>query len=122
MREHGLVQSAAYLGLHGHACWTYEDETDFLRGAAEFLADGERLGQRLLFVGPRGGPRPSLPGLEVLDVEAIHSGGATDADAFLALYSAAASSRTSWSPICAPSTRPSTARTCRSASTPSRTR
>ena len=28
MREHGLVQSAADLGLHGHACWTYDDDAE----------------------------------------------------------------------------------------------
>jgi hypothetical protein len=59
MRAHGLVQSAAELGLHGHACWTYDDETEFIRGAGEFLADGIRLGQRLMFVGP-GPPPPAL--------------------------------------------------------------
>jgi DcmR-like sensory protein len=50
MREHGLVQSAADLGLHGHACWTYDHEAELIRGAAEFLADGVRLGQRLIYV------------------------------------------------------------------------
>ena len=99
MREHGHVQSATGLGLHGHACWTFDDDDDLVRGSAEFLADGVRLGQRLVLVGPAEGLRarrdaillrePLLARLELLELEAIHGGGRTDADAMLALYSAA---------------------------------
>jgi hypothetical protein len=52
MRDHGLVESAAGFGLHGHACWVYEDDEELVRGASEFLVAGERLGQRLIYVGP----------------------------------------------------------------------
>ena len=58
MRDHGLVESAAAFGLNGHACWTYEDDDELIRGASEFLVAGERLGQRLIYVGP------SLPDAE----------------------------------------------------------
>ena len=52
MREHGLVTTTAGLGLHGHACWTYADDAELTRAAAEYLADGARLGQRLVYVAP----------------------------------------------------------------------
>jgi hypothetical protein len=41
MREHGLVQSAADLGLHGRACWTYDDDAEPIR--AFELRDGGRI-------------------------------------------------------------------------------
>jgi hypothetical protein len=41
MREHGLVQSAANLGLTGHACWTYDDEAPALRRALDAAARPE---------------------------------------------------------------------------------
>ena len=53
MREHGLATTTAGLGLHGHACWTYADDAELTRAAAEYLADGARLGQRLVYVAPR---------------------------------------------------------------------
>ena len=54
MRRHGAVESASGLGLHGHACWTFGDETEFRAGVFDFLVDGLELGQRLLYVGPGG--------------------------------------------------------------------
>ena len=89
MRTHGLVQSAADLGIHGHACWTYDDETDFLRGAAEFLADGVRLGQRLMFVGPSAPPADLVRDfdLEAATLDEIYV--SRDPDYLLGLYGAA---------------------------------
>jgi anti-anti-sigma regulatory factor len=71
MRRHGHVDSAGGLGLHGHACWTFESDEEFRAGVFEFLVDGLELGQRLLYVGP-GGVRKlrsdveDIPGLESL--------------------------------------------------------
>ena len=104
MREHGLVQSAADLGLHGHACWTYEDDAELIRAAAAFLADGVRLGQRLIYVAS--GPFERLHAqvgemarenrlvgqgtLEILSLDATYAAGAgIDPEALLATLSAA---------------------------------
>ena len=66
MREHGLVSSAGGLGSHDHACWPFDDDQSFQRAAVEFLADGRRLNQRLMYVG--GGPVEKLRAdLEPLD-------------------------------------------------------
>jgi MEDS: MEthanogen/methylotroph, DcmR Sensory domain len=91
MREHGLVTSAAGLGLHGHACWTYADDVELVCAAAEYLADGARLGQKLLYVGPD--DRLHLAeelGVEVLPLSAFcELGRPTDADRLLEVYAAA---------------------------------
>lgn len=50
MREHGPVVSAGQLGLGGHVCWGFDDEDRFAEAALEFLADGQRMGQRLAHV------------------------------------------------------------------------
>jgi hypothetical protein len=104
MREHGLVQSAADLGLHGHACWTYDDDAELIRAAAAFLADGVRLGQRLIYVAS--GPFERLHAqvgemarvnrlvgegtLEILSLDATYAAGTgTDPEALLAIFSTA---------------------------------
>jgi anti-anti-sigma factor len=51
MRRHGLVDSPDTLGRNGHACWGFDDVADLQTPAAEFLAEGAELGQRLMFVG-----------------------------------------------------------------------
>jgi anti-anti-sigma factor len=51
VRAHGPADTPGNLGLSGHACWTYVDQPDLLRAALPFLAEGRRLGQRLMFVG-----------------------------------------------------------------------
>jgi anti-anti-sigma regulatory factor len=52
MRRHGLADSPHDLGLNGHACWTFSDlDGDFRDAAVPFLAEGQELGQRLMFVG-----------------------------------------------------------------------
>ncbi len=86
MRDHGLVESAADLGLNGHACWTYEDDEELIRGASEFLVAGERLGQRLIYVGPWL-PEP-LHG-HAVDVVALDDVYGSDPESLLAHFSAA---------------------------------
>lgn len=86
MRDHGLVESAAGFGLNGHACWVYEDDEELVRGASEFLVAGERLGQRLVYVGP------SLPEAlcgHAVDFVALDEVYGADPEALLAYYSAA---------------------------------
>jgi hypothetical protein len=91
MREHGLVTSATGLGLHGHACWAYADDAELVRAAAEYLADGARLGQKLLYVGPA--DRLHLAddlGVEALPLSAFcELGRPTDPDRLLEIYAAA---------------------------------
>lgn len=104
MREHGLVQSAADLGLHGHACWTYDDDAELIRAAAAFFADGVRLGQRLIYVAS--GPLDRLHAqveemarvnrlvregpLEILSLDATYAAGTgTDPEAMLAIFATA---------------------------------
>ncbi|MGH2690559.1 MAG: MEDS domain-containing protein, partial [Actinomycetota bacterium] len=50
MRDHGCIVSAGGLGLHDHACWTYDDDADYAAALVEFLEDGLRRQQRLLYV------------------------------------------------------------------------
>ncbi len=51
MRRHGPVDSVDGLGLHDHPCWAFDGPGDFQGAAVRFLADGRRLGQRLIYVG-----------------------------------------------------------------------
>ena len=86
MRDHGLVESAAGFGLSGHACWVYEDDEELVRGASEFLVAGERLGQRLIYVGP------SLPDAlrgHAVDLVGLDDVYGSDPATLLAYYSAA---------------------------------
>jgi MEDS: MEthanogen/methylotroph, DcmR Sensory domain len=89
MREHGVVSSAAGLGLHGHACWTYADDAELSRAADDYLADGARLGQRLLFVGPEE-MFAHVDDAECLPLSAfVEPGQPTDPDRMLDIYTAA---------------------------------
>jgi hypothetical protein len=49
-RRRGEVTSALGLGGNGHACWGFADEATFHHAAVDFLLDGLRLGQRVLYV------------------------------------------------------------------------
>jgi MEDS: MEthanogen/methylotroph, DcmR Sensory domain len=91
MREHGLVTSAAGLGLHGHACWAYGDDAELIRTAAEYLQDGARLGQKLLYVGPADRLHLAADlGVEALPLSAFcELGRPTDPDGLLEVYTAA---------------------------------
>ena len=51
-------------GLGDHLCWPFDGYDDFRREALAFLADGARLGQRLLYTADR--PHDDLP-RDVLD-------------------------------------------------------
>jgi anti-anti-sigma regulatory factor len=86
MRDHGLVESAAGFGLNGHACWVYEDDEELIRGASEFLVAGERLGQRLIFVGPS---LPEALSGHAVDFVPLGDVYGSDPETLLAYYSAA---------------------------------
>jgi MEDS: MEthanogen/methylotroph, DcmR Sensory domain len=86
MRDEGLVESAAGFGLNGHACWVYEDDEELVRGASEFLVAGERLGQRLIYVGPA---LPEPLGGHAVDFVALGELYVSDPETLLAYCSAA---------------------------------
>lgn len=69
MRTAGVVTGARDLGPHDHCCWAFSEAADFHARAAEFLADGLRLGLKLLYMGS--GPVDELArhlhGLDGLD-------------------------------------------------------
>lgn len=48
-RRHGRVGSCAELGVNDHVCLAYESRAEFRRAAVEYLSDGRRRGQRLLY-------------------------------------------------------------------------
>jgi len=104
MRRHGCVPTTGGLGLHGHGCWAYSDDSEFLSGVLEFLTDGLELGQRLLYVGGGGVVKlrrdlDGLPGVEdllgdgtvrIMPLESIYElGRPIDAIAQLTMYAAA---------------------------------
>jgi DcmR-like sensory protein len=90
MREHGIVTAPDGLGLHGHACWAYSDDAELVRAAVEYLADGERLGQKLLYVGPEERLHLAPPDIEALPLSAFcELGRPTDSDQLLQVYAAA---------------------------------
>lgn len=51
MRTHGCIHSGSGLGDDAHACWGFERRQEFVDAAIEFLSDGLRNGERLLYVG-----------------------------------------------------------------------
>jgi anti-anti-sigma regulatory factor len=51
VREHGCIHSGDDLGDHAHACWGFDRRQDFVDAALEFLTDGLRSGQRIVYVG-----------------------------------------------------------------------
>jgi anti-anti-sigma regulatory factor len=104
MRRHGSVPTTGGLGLHGHGCWAYSDDAEFISGVFEFLADGLELGQRLLYVGGGGVVKlrrdlDGLPNVEdllgdgtvrIMPLESIYEiGRPIDAMAQLTMYAAA---------------------------------
>jgi anti-anti-sigma regulatory factor len=104
MRRHGTVHTATGLGLQGHGCWTYSDESEYKRGILEYLADGLDLGQRLLYVGGGGVVKlhrdlDDLPGVEdmlgdgilrIMPLESVYEvGRPIDPMAQLTMYAAA---------------------------------
>lgn len=50
MRVHGCIDAASDLGPHGHACWAFDQEAEFVAAALEFFSDGLRLDQRLVYI------------------------------------------------------------------------
>lgn len=76
MRRDGYVPTAAGLGLHGHACWVYGEDSEYREAALAFLTDGIDLGQRLMYVaaGTVAKLRDDLEGLPAIDA-LLASGG-----------------------------------------------
>lgn len=52
MRCHGVCSTVRGLGGNDHVCVVYDDTDELRRGITDFLSDGRRLGQRLLYVAP----------------------------------------------------------------------
>ncbi|HYH52858.1 MAG TPA: MEDS domain-containing protein [Solirubrobacterales bacterium] len=104
MRVHGCIDSAARLGLDGHACWGFEQRQEFTAAVLEFLTEGRRLGQRIAFIGdePVADQRERLDALGevgalidsgalvLFELDTLYPGARpVDVDAQLALYAAA---------------------------------
>jgi ABC-type transporter Mla MlaB component len=51
VRRSGVLDSVKGLGLHDHACLPFGDWEQLREAVVTFLADGRRLGQRLIYVG-----------------------------------------------------------------------
>lgn len=51
-RAVGLTSDGCHFGDHDHICWAFEDRSDFVTRAIEFLADGLRRGLRVAYVAP----------------------------------------------------------------------
>jgi anti-anti-sigma regulatory factor len=52
MRLPGVVDSARGLGARSHLCWRYEDHSEFVVRAQEFLSDGLAAGERACCIAP----------------------------------------------------------------------
>lgn len=105
MRVHGCIDAASDLGSHGHACWGFDEEGEFVDAALEFFNDGLRLDQRLIYVSgePVDEQRERLDrlgdvggmvdrgALHLVELGTIYRPGETiDVEAQLALYAGAA--------------------------------
>jgi anti-anti-sigma regulatory factor len=104
VRNSGVLQSVRGLGLHDHACLPFDDD-EVLRGAVvDWLTEGRRLGQRLLYVGRSAeeelrGDLAGLAGrdrlladgaLELFSLPALYTlGEPIDSEAQLAVYAGA---------------------------------
>jgi anti-anti-sigma regulatory factor len=51
VRTHGCIHSGSDLGTDTHACWGFDRRQEFIDAALEFLTDGLRNGQRIVYVG-----------------------------------------------------------------------
>lgn len=51
MRTHGCIHAGGELGTDAHACWSFDRRQEFVDAALEFLTDGLRNGQRIVYVG-----------------------------------------------------------------------
>ncbi|MGN6276351.1 MAG: MEDS domain-containing protein [Solirubrobacterales bacterium] len=51
MRAHGRIASGSRLGADGHACWIFDQQQEFVEAALEYLTDGLRAEQRIVYVG-----------------------------------------------------------------------
>jgi hypothetical protein len=69
MRSSGVLDSPRGLGHHDHLCWGFDDHAAFLAEAERFVADGLRMGQRVLYTAaaPVDELRHHLSGIADLD-------------------------------------------------------
>jgi anti-anti-sigma regulatory factor len=51
VRTHGCIHSGSELGTDAHACWGFDRRQEFVDASLEFLTDGLRNGQRIVYVG-----------------------------------------------------------------------
>ena len=51
MRTHGCIHSGSGLGADTHACWGFDRRQEFVDASLEFLSDGLRNGERIVYVG-----------------------------------------------------------------------
>jgi anti-anti-sigma factor len=51
VRAHGCIHSGGDLGTDAHACWGFDRRQEFIDAALEFLSDGLRNGERIVYVG-----------------------------------------------------------------------
>ena len=104
MRRSGVVDSVRGFGLHDHACLPFSEDAEAREAIVAWLADGRRLGQRLIYVGGASEAelREDLAGLpardrliddgalRILSLPAIYSlGEPIDPEAQLAVYAQA---------------------------------
>jgi ABC-type transporter Mla MlaB component len=67
--------------VSGHVCWVVDDPAGYVKSAADLLADGMRLDQGPVVLGPLGdvlGEIAAMTGATVLDPPATHPGGKLD--------------------------------------------
>ncbi len=103
MRVRGCIHSGSGLGADAHACWGFDRRQEFVDAALEFLTDGLRNGQRIVYVGsepvdeqrerlePLGGVGAMIDegALLLIDLNGIYeTGEPLDPNAQLAVYSA----------------------------------
>jgi anti-anti-sigma regulatory factor len=104
VRSCGVLPSVHGLGLHDHVCLPFADRDDLRRATTTYLADGRRLGQRLLYVGGRDEERlrddlAALPGaarlladgaLQIRSLRSVYEAGRPiDPEAQLSTYAEA---------------------------------
>jgi hypothetical protein len=69
LRARGELESVGGLEIHDHVCLCYEDDEGLRDAAVEFLGDGRRRGERMMYVGAEQVPalRDHLAALEDRD-------------------------------------------------------
>jgi hypothetical protein len=88
VRSSGVLDAPTGLGYHDHACWGYDDREEFVSAARPYLAEGLRLGQRVVYVARGSTPslRLDLEGID--DLDALVARGAVELHDVSATYDA----------------------------------